>query len=364
MNWENVAVLANRSNLAPALMVALRARKLWEDAPVEFRGFLEEIYLFNKHRNSLLRQELIEVMGILNTAGIIPLPLKGAAALAGGLFPDPAVRFMWDLDVLVPSGRIRHAVRVLEEGGWFIQDTHSLGAVDRESLYRGRHFAPLIKESFPAHVEIHRRIVSDEWKALLDTDDVWRESSLFGSSVLPGITMAVMLPSHQIMHCFIHSELSHANHRDFRLDLRQLHHFAHLCLCHRDMVDWDRVAVLRERDDVGRALQTYLYLAGKLFGVETPLTTTPNRYVRWHFSATLLLSRGRCKWLRILKNVFESLMVCLAEHRLNERQPAHAGSSPKWRRIRRIVELLGRWSRLGPWKAWIACLSRRYDSLG
>jgi len=364
VNWQAVAVLANRSNLAPALRVALKARSLWAYAPAELRALLDELCRFNAGRNELLEQELLEVAELLNRASITPMPLKGAAALATRLFSDSAVRFMWDLDVFVPEGTIRRAVRALEQGGWFVPQKYARSAENLEAFYGAKHFAPLIRAGCSAPVELHRRLVTDRWEVLLDTDEVWRESSLFGSSVLPGISLAVMSPTHQIIHCFIHSELSHANHRDFRLDLRQLHHFAHLCLCHRDTVDWDRVAMLLGKGNVGRTLQAYLHLAGRLFGVETPLSTAPNRYVRRHSFTTLLLSQGRCKWLRILKSVFERLGECLAEHRLNEHHPVRAGSSPKWRRIRRIVELLGRWSRLGPWKELIANLNRRYDSLG
>ena len=115
VSWDAVAVLANRSNLAPALRAGLRSRRLWPYAPVELRAYLDEIYRFNEARNKHLLQDLVEVVRLLNAAGIVPMPLKGAATLATGFFADPAVRFMWDMDVLVPAGKLRHAVGALEE---------------------------------------------------------------------------------------------------------------------------------------------------------------------------------------------------------------------------------------------------------
>ena len=290
VSWEAVAVLANRANLAPALRAGLRSRKLWPHAPVELRAYLDEIHRFNEGRNNHLRQQILEVARLLNGVKIIPLPLKGSAALATGLFADPAVRFMWDLDVLVPPGKLRQAVGTIEEAGWLVPEKYSSGPVTREDFYRAHHFAPIVREGAKACVELHRRVVPDAWGALLDTEEVWRESALLGSSLFPGVSMAVMSPTHQVIHCFIHSELAHGNHRDCRLDLRQLHHFAHLCMRLRDAVDWDRVASLRADRHAGRVLGAYLHTARKLFGVETPLSSMPDGYAKRHLRAALFLS--------------------------------------------------------------------------
>ncbi len=364
VNWEEVAVLANRSNLAPALRVALRTRGPWADAPVELRAYLDEIYRFNARRNALLRRELLEVATLLNGAGITPMPLKGAAALATGLFTDPAIRFMWDQDVLVPDEKIRHAVHALEAAGYLGPEECSAGAAGREALFRARHFASLIGPGAAAGVELHRLVVSDEWSALLDTEAVWRESSLLGSTLLPGVCLAVMSPTHQVVHCFIHSELAHGNHRACRLDLRQLHHFAHLCMHFRDRVDWERVAALREQRDAGRALSAYLHAAQELLGVETPLSSKPDARARRHLSEALSLAQGRRKWLRVSRDVLDLLTRCLSEQRLRDCFFSDGCPTARWRRLHRLGVLFRRYSRLGAWKEVIRAKSRRYDLLG
>ena len=45
----------------------------------------------------------------LNEIDIVPVALKGAIRLVDGLWPDPALRFMHDLDLLVPSREPRRA---------------------------------------------------------------------------------------------------------------------------------------------------------------------------------------------------------------------------------------------------------------
>ena len=43
------------------------------------------------------------VAAALNEIDIVPVALKGAIRLVDGLWPDPALRFMHDLDLLVPA---------------------------------------------------------------------------------------------------------------------------------------------------------------------------------------------------------------------------------------------------------------------
>ena len=46
--------------------------------------------------------QLAHVAAALNEIDIVPVALKGAIRLIDGLWPDPALRFMHDLDLLVP----------------------------------------------------------------------------------------------------------------------------------------------------------------------------------------------------------------------------------------------------------------------
>lgn len=364
VDWEAVAVLANRANLAPALRQALVTCKLWKDVPVGLGEYLEEMYRFNASRNEQLRQELFEVVGLLNRAGMTPMPLKGSAALATNLYPDPAIRFMWDLDLLVPVGSIEKAVGVLKGAGYFVPENRPIEAANRLALQRAKHYAPLIREGAAAPVELHRQIVSDEWGELLNTEAVWRESSQSGNSLSPGVSIAVMSPTHQIIHCFIHSELAHMNHRYRRLNLRQLHHFAHLCHSMKDTTDWYRLASILEEARTGRILGSYFHLAQSLFGVETPLPFRLDAYARQHFSRTIHLMNGRWKRLRISREVIRDMIWCLSEERINKRCPSEDGGSVVGSRVHNLRMLLRKYARLEPWKEKVRATARKYDSLG
>ncbi len=79
----------------------------------EPRGYYRHIRLTNK----LLLFRLEEILALLESHGIPTLVLKGAA-LTAGVYRDPGLRPMIDLDIAVPRDCSRHIVDILSEGGW------------------------------------------------------------------------------------------------------------------------------------------------------------------------------------------------------------------------------------------------------
>jgi hypothetical protein len=364
VDWEAVASYANRANLAPAVHQALRSKGLQGSAPAKLREYLEEVYRFNAERAECLRRELMEVVGLLNKAGIMPLLLKGSAALAGDLYPDPAIRFMWDMDLLIPCGRMHQAVHSLEGGGYFIPEKYLSRIADREIFYRAKHYAPLIRQGANAPVELHRRVLSDGCESLLETESVWRESSRWVSRRLPGVLLARMSPTHQVIHCFAHSELAHQNHRHRRLDLRQLHHFAHLCGRWKNELEWDRLTALLEDRHVGPILASYLHLAEQLFGVQIPLSPRWDEYAGRHLSRVLYFIDGKWKRLHLQMEVLRLMTSSFSKECLKSLYPAEKDRSIHLLRLLRFRVLVGRYSRPGAWKPLIDGLARRHSSMG
>lgn len=80
-------------------------------------GMLRGIRRRAWYENRLLFRRLAPVIEMLHRAGIPTLLLKGAA-LALLYYPDPGLRPMGDLDVLVPEAQALQALRLLESQGW------------------------------------------------------------------------------------------------------------------------------------------------------------------------------------------------------------------------------------------------------
>ncbi len=68
-------------------------------------------------RDARVRAVLEEVLGLLARVGVVPVALKGPV-LADRIYPDPALRYSGDLDLLVPESRLERSVEALQGAGF------------------------------------------------------------------------------------------------------------------------------------------------------------------------------------------------------------------------------------------------------
>jgi hypothetical protein len=110
--WQRLAALAENQGVAPLLY-----RRLPPDAPEAVKSGLQRSYYSSAANNALLLQELKNILKAFQQAGVPVVVLKGID-LAVELYPDPALRVMSDIDVLVPYPYVRMAVRSLSRLGY------------------------------------------------------------------------------------------------------------------------------------------------------------------------------------------------------------------------------------------------------
>ena len=96
----------------------MRHPSLRDSVPGELHDYLDAMLGSAAERNRALRSQLVAVAATLNRIGIVPVALKGANRLLDGLWPDPAFRFMHDIDLLVPEAAIAACGRALARDGW------------------------------------------------------------------------------------------------------------------------------------------------------------------------------------------------------------------------------------------------------
>ncbi|HUR79003.1 MAG TPA: nucleotidyltransferase family protein [Acidimicrobiales bacterium] len=127
----------------------------------------------------------------LARAGLEPLVIKGAAL--AGRYPDPGLRPMDDIDVVLPEPQIEPAVAALSGSGWTLHETPA----------RQRHEVQLTHPELPGlHLDLHRRMGT--WRNRsnrLTTDYLWssrRATTLYDARayVLPVDLEVVMLAAH------------------------------------------------------------------------------------------------------------------------------------------------------------------------
>lgn len=113
-DWEAVAQRIGHESLAPLLYAITRGQDVF---PPALEARLQEAYMANASRNTLLLAELAQLLKQLAGAGVPVLVLKGAA-LAQHVYGNIAVRPMDDLDILVREEDARATVQLLAANGY------------------------------------------------------------------------------------------------------------------------------------------------------------------------------------------------------------------------------------------------------
>jgi hypothetical protein len=113
--WDNLPVQAETYGLNPLLYAHLQAADI--PVPTAIRQQLQTGTMQHSHANRVRGCVLAEILTAFQSAGIEALVLKGAA-LAHLVYPEPGLRPMRDLDLLVSPSQARPAQTLLGELGF------------------------------------------------------------------------------------------------------------------------------------------------------------------------------------------------------------------------------------------------------
>jgi len=150
------------------------------------RFSLKKQYLSNLARNSTFQVISDEMMETLKQVGIKCILLKGSF-LSRMIYPDPALRPMSDIDLLVPDNYVEEAFLMFE--------TDSSALLKRDRF--GHHLPPLMYRG--AMIEIHNSLFDLNAKYQIPMNLVWRDAK-----VLSDGGFLVMNPLHLITHLILH----------------------------------------------------------------------------------------------------------------------------------------------------------------
>ena len=172
------------------------APELAQAVPADLVIYFNEMRHANLQRNRTIGAQLAEIGCIFSRAGLTGVALKGGAELLAPLHPDPAFRFLSDLDILLPEAELEQAVALL----------HTCGAVSQpedEINQRGHHhLEALWHPDWPVPVELHRGFGSAAAGRILSAETVLHAARPSGR---PGL--AVPAPAHRLAHAVLHAQI-------------------------------------------------------------------------------------------------------------------------------------------------------------
>lgn len=253
--WTEAVRVAEWHRLGPCLYSHLGGL---DGTPPSVMSHLERLYLANAARNMFVGAALMRATEALAGAHVPVILLKGAA-LVEMAYPDPAVREMLDLDLLVPPERIATATSVLDELGY-----RSSGDTVEDAL--AHHDAPLVGADQLVAIELHRHITLLDEGRQFDIGETWERAQ-------PAPRAGHFLPSPEdlLIHVCVHFTRNRMGgsyrrrHTGGALaqvcDLARLVQYQH--------VDWELLARTSHRYGLGTMVFLALFAAREL-GVRIP----------------------------------------------------------------------------------------------
>jgi Uncharacterised nucleotidyltransferase len=194
--WDRALELAAWHRLAPLLYRHLLGPA---ECPPDVLAVLERAYLANAARNLRIRASLDQISATLAGQAIPALPLKGAA-LIGSVYPDPAVREMVDVDILVPADRLAPAHEAIAALG-FRRATAPRSEREMAAWMRVHHMhdPPLVSPDGIVAVELHHHVAIDDERTHFDVAGIWQRARVAhpGWDVFPS-------PEDLLLHACVH----------------------------------------------------------------------------------------------------------------------------------------------------------------
>ncbi len=208
LNLKEVLDSPSFNSLAPLLYYNLQKLECQELVPPEVWAQFESLYYTSLLRNDRLYAELRLVLEALQAEGIDVILLKGAA-LAQTVYPNPALRPMIDLDILVSSRDVFEVKPVLEKIGYGLQPSPAGYPLIFDQRFGGELEFLKNEAPFPTLLDVHWHMTIIEWyrhSTGIDMDAIWAAARPL---VIEGVPALQLSPEDTLIHLCLHPAVQH-----------------------------------------------------------------------------------------------------------------------------------------------------------
>lgn len=246
--WPAVIETANRGWLGPALYVALSRNGSLAEAPEPVRDYLGLLHERNLERNRRLRAQLTEAVIALNSSGIQPILLKGAATLFLRTGDGLGGRMMSDLDIGIGPEEAGEAVQALTSLGYRFTDEGHLarlsdaGAIDLHDRPNARSARYLVGDLRTCSPKVER----------------------------DGAVARLPSPTARAIHLIVHDMIKEGDYWRLGINPRHLYDLAELVSA-AEGLDWQALSETLSDTAGRRALAVQATALRDLFGVRMPV---------------------------------------------------------------------------------------------
>jgi Uncharacterised nucleotidyltransferase len=259
-NWELIVEIASKHFVSPALAHPLNNQR---NAPQDAKDYFNAILELNRARNEIQIEGLKTIATKLQAQHINPLFLKGAASIISGTYPDPAARFMGDIDILISPAQRSKIKQIFSENEFIDRP----GDTDRQaSIFY--HEETMVHKETDLGFDIHIALGRNRYLSMLDSKGFLERSVIVEFA---GTKFLIPCATDRVIHCIVHARIQNLAHSQGTVDLRQLLELKSIILKNNKDLDWQAIQVHFEKNGKLEVLASQFFLMKELLNLETPL---------------------------------------------------------------------------------------------
>lgn len=230
--WADLIALALDHGLGGMLLWSLRRAGWAQDGDPRWQVLVDAVRRYGRY-SLLLERSRRQAAAAFDQGNIPAIWLKGIA-LARTCYPEPHLRPMYDLDVLVRPGQMAAARQALLGVGFRSAqaDFFELGGFTDQA----RHHEGLVDRTGQVNLELHFRLLAPTMRAPLEDAQMewfWEQT---GELSQAGPSFRVLKPEASLLYLCAHAVLQHEEKALDLLHLLDLH-----LLVSQGALDWDLV---------------------------------------------------------------------------------------------------------------------------
>lgn len=258
--WEELFTLARQQGVLPVLWQRLQSNRQLALVPALLAQRMQERVNAMTVRNLRLYHELGVILSSLRQHNIDVIVLKGAH-LAATVYPDPALRYMNDIDLLFHPAVVPAAVEVLQALGY--QPDAPLDWAKHLAVVH--HLPRFGKPDVVAGVEIHWTVTRPNQIYTIVLDGLWARAT---PVTLAGVTVLGLCPEDLLLHICEHASYHH----HFLQRMRFLCDIDALVRHAAQEMDWTQVQQRAQAYQWAKGIHLSLLLAQQLLATPIPPT--------------------------------------------------------------------------------------------
>jgi hypothetical protein len=301
--------------------------------PADVCHYVDEVFERNLLRNDRLAIQLEEALLAINSVGIKPFLLKGAAVLATAPRTEAGAWIMSDLDIMVPADGITKAMVALADIGYV---THFETDLNSKKWY-----ADLKRPTDVGMIDLHRSLPGPAFfypdaialRQHFRVERIGRAEAHVPSATFHALVM------------IIHDQFQDYDYWLGAIDLRHLLNLRNLSLT-PEGIDWDMLMSLVSDKLARNAIEAQLHGLSVLFEIDIPEAMHDHFRSRVQFVRRLAQTRFpvlRKVLLPLALLDYGSYRAGLGKwHHANENDDGNRQVLPKKEHIRFLIELAGR----------------------